>query len=446
MKDLTTGNIPSQIFKFALPMLLGNVFQQLYNVVDSIIVGNQLGDGALSAVGASFPVMFALISLVIGVATGSSIVISQYFGAKDTAKVKQSIFTMYMIVLVSSVFLSVIGITFSESIFRLIDLPEAIIPDASLYLDIIMGGIIMMFGMSTTNSILRGLGDSKTPLYFLIVASILNIGFDLLFVMVFEWGIAGVAIATVLAQGLTFIGALVYLFATHDLFKGKFSEFSFNFDIFIKSIKIGLPSGLQHMFVAVGMVAIYQIVNQYDTFVIDAYSAAGRIDSFAIMPAMSFAMALTVFVGQNIGANKIERVKKGLLSTLVMTAVISLVFTFVAVVFGRFLMNMFTPNQQVIDSGYEYLVIVSAFYLVFAVMFSLNAVYRGAGDTLVPMFITLLALWLVRIPISWYLSGEMGPVGIWWGIPLAWLAGLTLSVIYYFTGLWKKHSVVKSRK
>ncbi len=446
MKDLTTGNISSLIFKFTLPMLLGNVFQQLYNVIDSVIVGNYLGDGALAAVGASFPVMFALISLVFGIASGVTIVISQYYGAKNMTKVKQAAFTMYVIVIISSVLLSIIGIASSEAIFRMIDLPEKIIPRASLYLDIIMGGIITTFGLSATNSILRGLGDSKTPLYFLIVASLLNIIFDLLFVIVFKWGIAGVAIATVLAQALSLTSALVYLYKTHELFKSEVADFSFDFDIFIKSVRIGLPSGLQHMFVSVGMVAIYRIVNQFDTMVIDAYSAAGRIDSFAIMPAMSFSMALTVFVGQNIGANKIERIRKGLFSTIFMTSIISVVFTAVAIFLGRTLMRMFTPTAEIIEVGYEYLVIVSAFYIVFALMFSLNAVYRGAGDTIVPMFITLLALWLVRIPISWHLSVEMGPKGIWWGIPLAWIAGFALSLIYYFTGLWKKHAVVKIGK
>lgn len=446
MKDLSKGNISSLLIRFTLPMLLGNVFQQLYNVVDSIIVGNYLGEGALATVGASFPVMFALISLVMGIATGSSIIISQYFGAGDINKVKQSIYTMYVIVVVSSLIISVVGIALSEPIFLLIELPESLIHDASLYLNIIMGGIIIMFGMSATNSILRGLGDSRTPLYFLIVASILNILLDLLFVIVFKWGIAGVAIATVLAQAISLIGAIIYLFKTHDLFKGELSAFKFDWDIFLKSVRIGLPSGLQQMFVAVGMVAVYRIVNQFDTYVIDAYSAAGRIDSFAIMPAMSFSMALTVFVGQNFGANRIDRVKKGLISTIVMTSAISLIFTLVAIFFGRFLMRMFTPFTDVIDVGYDYLLIVSSFYVVFSVMFSLNAVYRGAGDTIVPMFITLLALWLIRIPISWYLSGKIGPNGIWWGIPLAWISGLSLSLIYFTTGLWKKHALIKYNK
>jgi len=443
MKDLSQGNISSILFKFTLPMLLGNVFQQLYNVVDSIVVGKYLGKEALAAVGASFPVMFALISLVLGIATGSTIIISQYFGAKNYKKVKQSILTMYVIVLVASIFISIIGITFSESIFRMIQLPESIIPQATLYLDIIIGGIIMTFGMSATNSILRGLGDSRTPLYFLIASSILNVIFVLLFVLVFKWGIAGAAIATVLAQAISFFGSIFYLIRTHELFNEGYQDFTFDWDTLWKSVQIGLPSGFQHMFVSLGMVAIYRIVNQFDTDVIAAYSVVGRIDSFAIMPAMNFAMALTVFVGQNIGANRLDRVRGGLISTLWMTAVISVVFTGVAFAFGRWLMSWFSTDPQIIEIGYQYLIIVSSFYLVFSIMFSLNAVYRGAGDTVVPMFITLLALWLIRIPISWNLSATMGPNGIWWGIPLGWTAGMVLSIVYYFTGFWKRRLLVK---
>jgi putative MATE family efflux protein len=443
MKDLSEGNIAGLIFKFALPMLVGNIFQQLYNVVDTVIVGNFLGKDALAAVGASFPVMFALISLIIGIASGSTIIISQFFGAKDIKKVKQSIYTMYTIVLFSSVLLSVIGISFSGAIFRLIQLPEKIVPMASLYLNIIMGGIIVMFGMSATNSILRGLGDSRTPLYFLIVSSLLNVGFDLLFVLVFKWGIAGVAIATVLAQAVALAGAILYLFNTHALLKNELQDFKFNFDIFLKSIRIGLPSGFQQMFVAVGMVAIYRIVNQFDIDVIAAYSAAGRIDSFAVMPSMNFSMALTVFVGQNIGANRIDRIKGGLLTTLLMTSLISVFFTAVSFIFGRELMGIFTNEKAIIDIGYQYLTIVSSFYLVFSAMFCFTALYRGAGDTIVPMFITLLALWLVRIPVSWNLSQKIGEIGIWWGIPLAWSVGFILSLIYFFTGSWKKHALVK---
>ncbi|RLD63455.1 MAG: MATE family efflux transporter [Bacteroidetes bacterium] len=443
MNDLTKGNSARVILNFAIPMLIGNVFQQLYNVVDSIIVGNFLGKEALSAVGASFPVMFALISLVIGIASGSTIIISQYFGAKDYAKVKTAIDTMYLVIFIASILISIIGISFSEDIFKLIELPDDILPQATSYLNIILAGIVMMFGSSGTNAVLRGLGDSKTPLYFLILASILNIVFDLLFVLVFEMGIEGVAYATVLAQGFAFFSAVIYLNKYHELIHISLKTFKFDPDIFFKSVRIGLPSGIQNMVVAVGMVAIYRIVNEFDTDVIAAYSVAGRIDSFAIMPAMNFAMALTTFTGQNIGAGKIDRVKEGLKATLAMTSVVSIFFTLVAIFFGRFLMSVFTPEINVQQIGYEYLLIVSSFYIIFSAMFSVTSVFRGAGDTIVPMFITLFALWFIRIPFSWILSEKIGPTGIWWGIPIAWAFGLGMSAIYFATGRWKKMAVVK---
>ncbi len=444
MKDLTNGKPLTLIFRFAMPILIGHMFYQLYNVVDSIVVGNYLGEGALSVVGASFPIIFALFSLVLGIAQGVIVVISQYFGAGQMKKTKEAIFTMYVLVVFSSIILTIIGISTSKLIFRLIDLPEHIIPKASLYLNIIMGGAIVSFGLSATNSILRGLGDSKTPLYFHIIASFLNIVLDLLFVIVFEWGIAGAAFATVLAQLLALFIAIFYLTKNHTLLKNDTSDFKFNPDIFRKSVKIGLPTGFQQFFVAVGMLAVYQIVNKYNTSVIDAFSAAGRIDTFAVMPAMSFSTALSIFVGQNIGAKRFDRVKKGLTSALYLTSGVSIFFTVITIVFGKAIMRMFSPFPEVIEVGYEYLVIVSAFYIVFSIMFCFTGVFRGAGDTLIPMFITLLALWLVRVPISWYLSIEMGYTGIWWGIPLAWIVGFVLSLIYYFTNSWKKERVVDS--
>ena len=443
MKDLSTGNTARVIVIFALPMLAGNVFQQLYNVVDSVIVGNYLGKEALSAVGASFPVMFALISLVIGIATGSTTVISQYFGAKNYEKVKIAIDTMYVVIFLASIVITFIGIYFSEAIFRLIHLPETIIPEATVYLKIILSGALLMFGLNGTNGILRGLGDSKTPLYFLIFSTILNIILDFLFVVVFKSGIEGVAYATILASGITFLLAVLYLNKYHELIHFSIQNFRFDKEIFLKSLKIGLPTGLQNMVVAIGMVAIYRIVNQFDTDVIAAYSVAGRIDSFAIMPAMNFAMALTTFTGQNIGAGKLQRVREGLKATILLTAAISVFFSFVSIFFGQYLMSIFTPDYHVQVIGYRYLIIVSSFYVVFSTMFSFTAVFRGAGDTLVPMFITLFALWFIRIPFSWFLSQKIGETGIWWGIPIAWGFGLSFSFIYYLTGRWKNKAVVR---
>ncbi len=443
MKDLTSGNERSLILKFAIPMLIGNVFQQMYNIVDSLVVGNFIGKSALAAVGASFPIVFALISFVIGIATGGTIVISQFFGAKNYNKVKRAIDTLYIFVFIASAIISIGGIIFSEHIFRLLQLPEEIIPEAKTYLNIFLGGMVVFFGFNGTSAILRGLGDSKTPLYFLIIASILNIIFDLLFVLVFKWGVAGVAYATILSQGIAFFSAILYLNKTHKLISFSLFRMVFDRDIFLKSLRIGLPSGFQHTFVALGMMTLMAIVNTFGTDVIAAYSVGQRIDSFASMFAMNFGLALSTFVGQNIGANKTERVRTGLLATLKMASAITITVTLIVLLGSSRLMGFFTSDPEVIDIGSGYLSVVAIFYIVFTFMFIIGGVMRGAGDTLVPMFITLVSLWVVRIPIAWYMSDIMGVTGIWWAIPIGWSIGLIFSFLYYLTGKWKKKTVVK---
>lgn len=442
IKDLTVGKESKLILLFALPMLLGNVFQQLYNIIDSIIVGQYIGKEALAAVGASFPVFFVLISLIIGVSSGSTIIISQYFGAKQFDKVKRAIDTMFIIIFVSSLGVTIIGISFSHFIFDLMKLPEEVMADAIIYFNILMGGVIMLFGYNGTSAILRGLGDSKTPLYFLIISTILNIILVILFVVVFKWGIAGAAIATVISQGVSFLLAIIYLNRYHTIINFSFKNMIFDKEIFSKSLKIGIPSGMQQTFVAIGMMALLRVVSEFGTNTIAAYTVAGRIDSFAAMPAMNFSMALSTFVGQNIGAKKIERVRKGYIATLWMTSIISVFVTMMVYFFGGFLMSLFTNDPDVISIGKSYLIIVSSFYILFSFMFVNNGVMRGAGDTLIPMFITLISLWLLRIPFSYILSAKIGSDGIWWSIPLAWLVGCALSYIYYKIGKWKRKTIV----
>ncbi len=443
MRDLTLGNEGRVILKFAGPMLIGNVFQQLYNVINAIVVGQFIGKEALAAVGASFPIIFMLVSFIIGITMGSTIIISQYFGAGDLKRVKKSIDTLYIFLFFGSIIISILGIAFSNFIFKLTGLPDDIRPQAVLYLNIFLSGSIFFFGFNGTSAILRGLGDSKTPLVFLVISTLMNIGLDLLFVLVFKWGIAGVAISTLISQGGAFFTAIIYLNRTHDIVKFSIKNMEFDSEIFKKSVKIGLPSGLQQTFVAMGMLALFGIVNKFGTEAIAAFSVAGRIDSFASIPAMNFAAALSTFVGQNLGANKPERVRKGFAATLWMTSIFSVLVTITIYFFGSSLMRLFTNDPNIVAIGHEYLVIVSSFYILFSGMFTVGAVMRGAGDTLIPMFITLFALWLIRIPISWFLSRHIGITGVWWGIPIAWGIGMFFSYIYYKTGKWKSKVVVK---
>jgi len=443
MKDFTTGNEAKLILRFATPMLLGNLFQQLYSVTDRIIVGQVISEKALAAVGASFPILFALISFSIGIASGGTIVISQYFGAKDYNNVKKAINTLYIFFFIASVILSATGLIFNERIFRLTKLPEDVMPYAKEYFSIISLGIVVFFGFNGTSAILRGLGDSKTPLYFLIISSFFNILLDLLFVIVFKWGVAGAAYATIISHLGAFITAIIYLNKTHKLININFLRLKFDRKIFFQSVRIGVPAGFQQTFVAIGIIALFRVVNEFGTEVTSAFSAAATIDNLAILPAITLSQALAAFVGQNMGAFKVNRVKTGLKATLLISSVISLAITLLIVSFRNIIMYFFTDNAEVIRVGKDYLIITSAFYLLFSVMFTFNGVMRGAGDTLIPMFLTLISLWIIRIPLAVFLSRIMGTNGIWWSAPASWFAGMIFSFSYYLTGKWKSKVVIK---
>ena len=443
MKDLTEGKEGKLILNFALPMLLGNLFQQLYNVVDSIVIGRVLGKEALAAVGASFPLIFMLISFVVGIAMGSTIIIAQYFGARKMDMVRKAIDTLYVFMFFASILLMIIGALVSNQIFRLISLPEEVIPLAVDYFTVYTLGFVFMFGFQGTSAILRGLGDSRTPVYFLIGSTLLNIALDLLFVIKFGWGVKGVALATIIAQAAAFLTLVMYLNRYHSFLNFAPRRMRLDWEIFRKSLKIGLPSGMQNTFVSVGFLALYSIVNMFGTATIAAYSIAMRIDSFAVLPAMNFSAAMTTFTGQNIGANKMARLGRGLNATLKMMAVVSITISTIAVIFAVPIVSLFTLDQEVINIGKDYLYIVSPFYLVFATMFIFNGLLRGAGDTITSMLITLITLWFFRVPASYLLSVKFGSIGIWWGIPVAWVIGLAISLVYYKTGRWRSKAVVK---
>ncbi|MDA3821193.1 MAG: MATE family efflux transporter, partial [Bacteroidales bacterium] len=379
----------------------------------------------------------------IGIASGGTIVISQFFGAKDYKMVKRAIDTVFIMLFAAALILTAIGIPFIEYIFRLMKLPEGLMDMGVSYLSIYIGGLILFFGYNGVASILRGLGDSITPLYFLILATVLNIGLDFLFIVGLDWGVAGAAWATVIAQGVAFIVAVFYLNKYHKLIKFNIRHFVFDLKVFKDSMRIGLPTGLQHTFVALGMMALMGIVNTFGTNVTAAYTAAGRLDSLAVIPAMVFAQALATFVGQNMGAGKIERVKRGLWTTLIMSSTVSIIMTVVVIIFKYQLMGWFTKDVDVIQIGGDYLTIVTSFYLIFTSMFIFGSVMRGAGDTLIPMFITLFALWFIRIPVAVFLSKRYGETGIWWSIPAGWTFGMLFTLIYYYTGRWKRKVVVK---
>lgn len=446
MRDLTEGNIPKQIFYFTMPMLIGNVFQQLYNTVDSIIIGRFEGTDALAAVGASFPIIFLLVGLLMGITMGSTILISQYFGAKDFQMVKKTVTTTYIFLFFASIFMTIVGLLFSGNILALLNTPDSVLPLAQTYLNIMFIGMVSMFGYNAISAILRGVGDSKTPLIFLIISSVINIGLDLLFVGVFGWGVAGVAWATVIAQTCSFAFALYHLSRSGSLLSVNIKEMVFDMPIFKKSLKIGIPSGIQQTVFSLGLITMQGMVNSFGSTTMAAYTAASRIDSFAIMPIMNFGAAISTFVGQNIGANKMHRVKKGYITTLIMSSAIAVAVSVALFTLGEPLMKMFDSNPEVVAIGVRKIQIVSVFYVVVAIMFITLGVLRGAGDAMVPMFVSVATLWLVRVPVSYLLIPHFGSDGIWWSIPSGWMLGLVLSLGYYSTGRWKSKAVIKHDK
>lgn len=440
---MTEGREGKLILQFSVPMLIGNVFQQLYNMVDSIVVGQSVGKEALAAVGASFPIMFFMISIIMGITMGASIMLSQFFGAKDTANLRKTIDTTYIFMILSSLVISVLGIILAGPILRLVKIPPEVFPLARQYLIIIFAGMVFVFGYNGISAILRGLGDSKNPLYFLIVATVVNIFLDLLFVLVFKWGVAGVAWATVIAQAISFVLSVIYLQKSKfDILRINLKTIRFDWTIFRTSLKIGLPSGIQQALVSLGFVALTRIVNPFGTGTIAGYTAATRLDSMAAIPAMNISMAVSTFVGQNMGAKKIDRVKRGFIAGLLISGAISVAISLIMLLFRFPLVGFFTKDAEVITVGSSYLLIVSAFYIIFSCMFITGGVLRGAGATFVAMVGTLIALWVVRIPASAILSRHFGSNGIWWGIPAGWIVGFSFSFIYYLTGKWKTKAVV----
>lgn len=441
MKDFTSGKISKQIFYFALPIVLSSLLQQLYSIVDSIFIGHYVGKEGLAAIGATFPIIFALVSFVIGIGSGSTVVIAQYMGAKRMDAVKKAVDTMYIFMFIGGILLTIAGIYIAPFIFKLTKLPDDVLPFAIEYIQIYLLGNVLFFGFAGTNAILRGIGDSKTPFYFTLVATVANVILDWFFISQMEMGVKGAALGTIIAQGGAFITGIIYLNRNHELISLHLKRLRFDKEIFRESLRIGLPTGFQQTIVSFGMIALFGIVNQFGTDVVAAYSISLRIESIPLMLSMSFAAAIAPFVGQNIGADLPLRVKQGFRSTLIMTNSISVLISLSFLLFPRVIISAFTTDIKVIEIGIEYMHIVAPFYIVFSTMFILTGTLRGAGATLIPMFITLIALWLFRIPVSYLLSDQIGRIGIWWGVPIGWMVGMLISYAYYLSGKWKNAKV-----
>lgn len=438
MNDLTTGSEARAIVLFSLPMLIGNVFQQFYNMVDSIVVGNFVGKAALAAVGACFPVLFLMVALIMGVTMGTTVLVAQYFGARDFRSVRAAVNTAYLVLIVSGALMTAAGILVAPRIVQALEVPADAAPMTLTYLRILFSGMLATFGYNAVSAILRGLGDSRTPLYILIFSTLLNVVLDLVLVLGFHAGVAGVALATVVSQGVSFAGALLLLDRRDSYVRMSIRELRLDRDMLARTIRIGLPTGIQQTLVASGHMVIMRIVNSFGTDVTAGFTAAMRLDSFAMMPAMNLSQALSTFTGQNMGAGRTDRVSRGFRAGLLIGLTIAALAGLVMILFGGGLVSIFNRDPAVVSVGERYLLVAGTFYMVFTTMFVTNGVIRGAGDAMVPLFTTLLALWVVRVPCATWFSSFMGPDGVWWAMPVGWTVGCAATVLYYASGRWKR--------
>ena len=454
IKNLTEGKPLKLLFFFSLPMLMGNLFQQLYNMVDSIVVGNFVGADALAAVGASFPVVFLAVALAAGLSMGCNVVISQLFGAGRIRDMKTTISTALIGQFVLSVAITIAGELFASLILQLLKTPENIMADSLTYLKIYFGGSVFLFIYNTLNGIYNALGDSKTPLCFLILSTLTNIVLDLTFVIKFGMGVAGVAWATLIAQGVCAVLSLVVLMARlrrledepgHET-EGK--RPLFHFSAVERIAKIGVPSMIQQSIVSVSMLMMQSLVNSYGSVFIAGYTAATKIDSLAMMPNMNFSNAMSSYTAQNIGAGKPERVKEGYKANMFMVVIFSVTLTVIIFLFGPNLLNLFMDseaNVQAISYGMSYMRVVSSFYILMGIMFSSNGLLRGAGDMKTFMASSLFNLFS-RLVMAYALAAKIGPSAIWWSIPLGWFVGSAISFTRFRSGKWMNKGFVKAEK
>ncbi len=443
-KDMTVGSPPKMILKFAIPMFIGNLFQQLYNVVDSVVVGKFVGEDELAAVGATGSIGFLIIGLAFGLSAGISIVISQYFGAKDYENVKKAFATATFMIIGAAAIMGIIGFFSCNALLQLLNTPDTIIDQSTLYLKITFAGI---FGVTCYNGIaavLRALGDSFTPLLFLALACLINIILDLLFVIVFHWDVPGVAIATVISQIVSAVGCIIYALAKVKILRIPLKEFKPDSMIFKKCLRLGIPVALQNAFVSISMIALQAVINSYGNIVIAANTAYARIEQLVLQPSMSLGAAVSAFAGQNVGAGRIDRAKKGYYSASLIIIIFSLIMMPAIYFGGEYMMRLFTKKEsyQVVEIGVKALQITSFFYSAVGMIFVSRNFLSGTGDINAPMFMGIMEV-ICRVLLVFILPNFIGVSGIWWATAINWLITALVGIGRVASGRWKTKSLVQ---
>ena len=442
--DMTEGTIWKKIVAFAIPMIIGNVAQQLYNTVDSIVVGKYVGDNALAAVGSAGPIVNLILVLFIGISMGASIMVSQYFGSRDRENLSKTIGSALTLTAAASVVMIVIGTPLIRPVLELLNTPDSIIDWCDSYLMITLIGIAGVAYYNILTGVLRGLGDSLSALLYLLVATVVNIVLDVWFVASFGMGVAGVALATVIAQCLSAVLCLLKLRKMTTLFDMNLHYLKPDFHNIATMVKLGLPSGVTQAIFSMAMVIVQSLTNSFGEMVIGANVIIMRVDGFAMMPNFSFGTAMTTYAGQNVGANKMERVRKGAKQGTLIAVGTSAVITGVIVVFGKYLMGIFTNTAELVTLSANMMKILAVGYIAMAVTQSLSGVMRGAGDTMTPMWISMITTVVIRVPLAYglaYLTSTPElPTGhylsIWISLLTSWLLGALLTFIFYKRGRW----------
>ena len=437
--DMTVGKPWKVLLNFSLPLLFSSIFQQMYNIIDSIIAGQCIDEDALAAVGASHPITMIFMAVAFGASQGSSVVISQFFGAKRYKDMKSAISTAYISIIILSLVLTAVGAFLTTPMLEAMNTPKKILGDSSIYLAIYIYGLVFVFLYNTTTSVFSALGDSKTPLYLLIASSVGNVALDLVCVEVFNLEVAGLAIATFIAQAIAAIAATVILMRRLKKIETDEKPERFSGIMLGKIVRVAIPSIFQQSFVSVGNIFIQTLINGYnDSAIIAGYSAAGKVNVFAIAAISAMSGGVANFTAQNIGAGKQERVKLGFKSSIIIAEAIAVVFSGIFLLFGNVFINMFMeePSETAMSTGLDFLHIVSPFYFFVSAKLIADSILRGSGSMKCFMLSTFTDLFL-RVIFAYLFSSLMGIVGIWWSWPIGWGMASLLALFFYFKGYWK---------
>ena len=434
---MTSGSIWKQILRFSIPLILGNLFQQMYSVVDSIIVGRVVGANALAAVGASGSIIQLLIGFIIGASAGAGVVTSQYYGAQDKEGVRKAVHTTVAVSIVCGVLISIIGILSTDWILEKMDTPAEVFADAASYLKWFFAGHFFAVIYNMMAGILNAVGNSKRSLIFLIIATICNIVLDILFVVVFKWGVVGAAIATDVAQAISCVCILVYMHHSSQSYRFRFKEIGFHDNLLKRIVILGLPTGLQNIIISLSNVIVQASVNSFGGTIMASYAAFNRIDGFILLPVISIGTAATTFAGQNYGAKKLDRIHDGLKVSVGMGTIYALVTGAVMLIAGPYIIQIFTSEQAVIDAGIKMMWYMYPFYWLLAIFHIALGSVRGVGKTMESMVISVFSLCVCRV--AWIFIA----VGLWHKLftlmmcyPVTWLVGAIIVVVYLKKRRW----------